>query len=161
MFSRDFDKAAVAPVGTALRADAAMAAGLPVRPHDHRAAAAVVQRVGFQCGIGAEKCFVGVRYIGILTLETATHPNLATAGLAADINLRVVSHRHAFAQHVHGSALGTGCIATGQHLRVAVDTRIPQGAQHHFAALPVSRNGLNQPAVFERTGKDANCIAFE
>ena len=161
VFAGYLHQTAVAPIGAALCTDGAVAPGLPIGPHNHRTAVAVVQRVGFQRGIGAKKGFLSVWHIGLFALKPATHPNFAAAALAAHVNQRVVCHRHAIAQHVDRAAFGPGCIAPRQHLGVAIHAGITGGTQHHFAALHVGGNGLNQATVFERAGKNADRVAFE
>ena len=101
LLAGDLDEAACSACRAGGR-DAAAVDGGAVGPHDHRAAAACEQGVGFDASVAADIGRRGVAQVG-LALVAAADEHGATAGGARGVDRRVV-HRHLVGEHLHGAA---------------------------------------------------------
>ena len=86
-----------------------------------------------------------------------SNPNDTAAPLTRNINNRLIRHAHAVAQYIHIAAHCAG----GKYLTRALQKRITSSLQDHFSALHAGLCGLDQAAVLEGAGKDADGVALE
>ena len=157
LFARGLHQAALAAQGAALGRNLRRHRGAVVGPHHHGAAVAFARRVGAEfgtCGHGGGLC---VADPAVLALVAAADQHFAAAAFAAGVYGRRAAHIDRRAADLHRAALA----GAAQCRDAAVHTGIGQRLEDHLAAFDRDRGGVDETAVLERAGKNADRVAAQ
>ena len=157
LLARGFNKSAITRGRTPPSRNTPVSPCRVVRPDNHLATISIGNCIGLDRSLRTKVGDRGILQIRVLALIVTAYPHRATTLLTRGIDRRLIGQRHPIAQHIDIAAFG----ACGSNRACALNVGVATGLQHHPAAFQRGSGRLNQAAVPERAGKNADCIAFE